>query len=174
MKPAILRRAALMLARRQTLDPEEGAVIARIFLETEDTAFRSIAKFTRVPDSVARDAREFFQQLEVLVGSPAATRTATGDAALVFQRVPAVTGPMTVFGYDWFEDHHAGPPTALLSFRGARGTGSEYAYEVLSLVNGRRTVSEIRNIVSAEFGPVPIPVVLEYLQQLERAGAIRR
>jgi hypothetical protein len=81
---------------------------------------------------------------------------------------------MTVFGYDWFEDHHAGPPPALLSFRGARGTGSEYAYEVLSLVNGSRTVSEIRNIVSAEFGPVPIPVVLEYLMQLERAGAIRR
>ena len=38
------------------------------------------------------------------------------------------------------------------------------------LVDGERTVSEIRRWLVAEFGDLPLEAVAEYLQALERAG----
>ena len=55
----------------------------------------------------------------------------------------------------------------LPQYRGLRGSGGEYAYEVLNLVNGRRTAQEIRDFVSATYGPVPLEFVVEYLRALE-------
>ncbi|MBA3568829.1 MAG: hypothetical protein H0W28_05690 [Pyrinomonadaceae bacterium] len=48
--------------------------------------------------------------------------------------------------------------------------GGEYAYEVLNLADGRRTAQDIRNAVSATYGPVQLDVVVEYLGAL---GSIR-
>jgi hypothetical protein len=39
-----------------------------------------------------------------------------------------------------------------------------YAYEIVNFVDGKRTVGEIRDAVSAEYGPLPIDVVDDYLQ----------
>jgi len=47
-----------------------------------------------------------------------------------------------------------------------------YTYEVLNLVNGRRTAQEIRDAVSATYGPVPLEVVVEYLRALESIHVI--
>ena len=176
MQSAALRRAATVLDRRATLPTPEGAVLARTFLATERGAFASIATFAPVPDSVRRAADVFFQRLEALVapgGAPPPT-PAAGDAALVFERVAGVTGPMSGFGYDYFDDHYRGAtPPRLLSYRGARGSGGEYAYEVLNLVDGRRAARDIRDVVSAEYGPVELGMVVEYLRALEQAGVVR-
>ena len=48
---------------------------------------------------------------------------------------------MTAFGYDYFTDHYGADKEAslrLLTYRGPRGSGSDYAYEVLNFVDGRR------------------------------------
>ncbi len=50
--------------------------------------------------------------------------------------------------------------------------GGEYAYEVLNLVNGRRTAQDIRDAVSASYGPIPLEVVVEYLRALESIRVI--
>jgi aminopeptidase YwaD len=47
-----------------------------------------------------------------------------------------------------------------------------YAYEIVNFVNGRRTVSEIRDAVSAEYGPLPINLVADYLDACAEAGVI--
>jgi len=57
---------------------------------------------------------------------------------------------------------------------GTHGNGGEYAYEALNLVDGRRTVSAIRNWLTAELGPVPLACVSEYLAALESIGVVRR
>lgn len=50
----------------------------------------------------------------------------------------------------------------------------EYAYyEALNLANGRRSVAEIRNVLSAEFGPIPEAEVLQFFKFLEGVGVIR-
>jgi aminopeptidase YwaD len=54
-----------------------------------------------------------------------------------------------------------------------RGTGADYAYEVLNLVNGKRSALEIRDMASAEFGPVSLELVGEYLRALEAAGVVK-
>ncbi len=59
-----------------------------------------------------------------------------------------------------------------MRFQGLRGSGAEYAYEVLNLVNGERTAQEIRDFVSATYGPVPLEFVVEYLRALESIKVI--
>ncbi len=46
-------------------------------------------------------------------------------------------------------------------------------FEVLNFTDGRRTVAEIRDAVSAELDPVSIEAVTEYLEILARAGVVR-
>ncbi|MEJ0056392.1 MAG: hypothetical protein WDN75_12510 [Bacteroidota bacterium] len=52
--------------------------------------------------------------------------------------------------------------------------GDEYAYEALNFVDGVRTAVDIRNALSAEFGPIPLEVVEEYLVALESIQVITR
>jgi len=48
-----------------------------------------------------------------------------------------------------------------------------YAYEILNFVNGKRTVGEIRDAVSAEYGPLAVNLVADYLDACAEAGVIR-
>jgi hypothetical protein len=84
-------------------------------------------------------------------------------------------GPLAVFGYDYFVEHAkaAGVATPkLLSYEGLWGSGEEYAYEVLNFADGKRNGQEIRDAVSAEYGPVPLEMVAEWLRALEKIGVV--
>jgi len=48
-----------------------------------------------------------------------------------------------------------------------------YAYEIVNFVNGQHTVGEIRDAVSAEYGPLPVNLVADYLKACAEAGVIR-
>jgi hypothetical protein len=48
-----------------------------------------------------------------------------------------------------------------------------YAYEIVNFVNGKRSVGEIRDAVSAEYGPIPIEIVADYLEACVDAKVIR-
>ena len=48
-----------------------------------------------------------------------------------------------------------------------------YAYEIVNFVNGKRTVGEIRDAVSAEYGPLPVNLVADYLDACAEAGVIQ-
>jgi aminopeptidase YwaD len=48
-----------------------------------------------------------------------------------------------------------------------------YAYEILNFVNGKRTVGEIRDAVSAEYGPLAVNLVAGYLDACAEAGIIQ-
>ncbi len=48
-----------------------------------------------------------------------------------------------------------------------------YAYEIVNFVNGKRTVGEIRDAVSAEYRPVPVNLVADYLEACIEAGVIQ-
>jgi aminopeptidase YwaD len=50
--------------------------------------------------------------------------------------------------------------------------GALYAYEILNFVDGKRSVGEIRDSVAAEFGPVPLDLVADYLNACREAGII--
>ncbi|MGD0508324.1 MAG: M28 family metallopeptidase [Terriglobales bacterium] len=48
-----------------------------------------------------------------------------------------------------------------------------YAYEIVNFINGKRTVGEIRDAVSAEYGPLPVNLVADYLAACAEAGVIQ-
>ncbi|MFP5287267.1 MAG: hypothetical protein ACLGI9_16125, partial [Thermoanaerobaculia bacterium] len=84
--------------------------------------------------------------------------------------------PMGGFGYDYFEDKTSAAGIArpaLLQRQPLWGEAS-YAYEALNLVDGRRTVGEIRDALAAIYGPVSVGEVAEYLAVLEKIGILRR
>jgi hypothetical protein len=41
-----------------------------------------------------------------------------------------------------------------------------------NFIDGKRSISDIRDAVSAEFGPIALPVVADYFERLAKAGAI--
>jgi aminopeptidase YwaD len=50
--------------------------------------------------------------------------------------------------------------------------GALYAYEIVNFVDGKRSVGEIRDAVAAEFGPIPLDVVADYLKACEEAKIV--
>jgi aminopeptidase YwaD len=93
----------------------------------------------------------------------------------VFRRNAEPKGPLAVFGYDYFADHAKAGGVAtpkLFGYEGLWGSGEEYAYEVLNFADGKRNAEEIREAVSAEYGPVPVEMVVEYLRALEKIGLV--
>jgi hypothetical protein len=174
MKAASTGRAAVVMERRATLSPAEGAVLTRAFLANERGGLASIASFAAIPADVSADANAFFLRLEALLGPLTPVAPATGDGALVFQRVHEVSGPTSLMANDYFADHHTGATPRLLDYRGLRGSGGEYAYEVLNAVDGQRNAQAVRDLVSAEYGPVPLDVVIEYLRAVAMAGVVRQ
>ena len=48
-----------------------------------------------------------------------------------------------------------------------------YAYEIVNFVDGKRTVGEIRDAVAAEYGPLPVQLVSDYLEACREAGVIQ-
>ena len=95
---------------------------------------------------------------------------------LRFRRKAEPKGPLAVFGFDYFEvewrkkGHTAMPK--LLEYEGLWGGGEEYAYEVLNFADGKRNAQGIRDAVSAEYGPVALELVVEYLKALEEIGVV--
>src|SRR5438477_5469886 len=94
-----------------------------------------------------------------------------------YKRKAQPKGPLAVFGYDYFAEHAkaVGVVTPrLLTFEGLRGGGEEYAYEVLNFADGKHSQKGIWNAVSAEYGPVPLEMVVEYLKALEKIRVVEQ
>jgi aminopeptidase YwaD len=168
-----LRRTAAVRERMAALPPGEVANLARFHAWYEGEVVGSLEEWIPLPAS----ARAFVAALDALTGTHPPATAPAADGRLVFHRDPALRGPMSVFGYDYLLDHY-GPERAaalrLPRYAGLRGGGGEYAYEVLNFVDGRRTAQEIRDAVSAVYGPVPLDAVVEYLHALAEIGVLRR
>lgn len=130
----------------------------------------SMERFIRVPDSVRQDAAAFDVDLQKLIGPPARRGATTLDGGLIFRRNPRIKGPMSVFGYDYFTDHYGEEKARGLRIFSYRG---QYDYECLNFVDGRRMAQDIRDELSAVYGPIPLDVVVEYLKALESIAVIQ-
>src|SRR5216683_329516 len=127
-------------------------------------------------DFVGASKKDEFLRAQARFLTP--TMPAKGDGLLQFQRRAEPKGPLAVFGYDYFQvewakQAHAVKP-GLLKYEGLWGGGEEYAYEVLNFADGKRNAQEIRDAVSAEYGPVPLELVVEYLKALEKIGVVEQ
>jgi hypothetical protein len=76
------------------------------------------------------------------------------------RRIPSRAGTDRIRGVE--------PPTAFLKFP----SPADILYELHNFIDGRRSISDIRDAVSAEFGPLPLPSVTDYFDRLAASGAI--
>jgi hypothetical protein len=174
-------RANLLGLRAAQLSEKEWANLTRQFLHLEIDTFKSMNDV--VSNSTASSELLFerflprFLPLQLLTQQNEEPTTATGHGLLKFRRTLNPKGPLAVFGYDYFGEHAkaAGVETPkLLNYEGLWGAGEEYAYEVLNFADEKRNTQEICDAVSAEYGPAPVEMVLEYLQALEKIGVVER
>ena len=157
----------------------------RYGLRREKEALESIVKFT----GARTDLGPWNQSLESIhAGDAIAARTTydalcrergiapladdalepkpTAKGSRVPVRSETVQGPTNLYYYDQLAAT-LGPDTPSISL-------DELAqFEVLNFTDGRRTVAEIRDAVSAELNPVSIEAVSEYLEVLARARVVR-
>ena len=164
MEAAALLRGLKARRRSAGLQGAEASLVSRMEIWYTSEVRKSLGRF--VSGAVPESEAEFV-----------APTVAAGDGALVFRRNPAIKGPMSVFGYDYFEDHCSARRVCrarLLTYQGRWGSGSEYAYEVLNLADGKRTAREISDAVSGQYGPLPLELVVEYLRALETIGVVQQ
>jgi len=168
-------RTGAAVRRAAQLPEDEGEKLLSQFNESEERLAVSIDSM--VPISlIGGETRPPLLRPDMRLQELLRPAQVKGDAAVVFKRKGEPKGPLAVFGYDYFAEHAkaAGIATPkLLSYEGLWGGGEEYAYEVLNFANGRHAQG-IRDAVSAEYGPVPVEMVLEYLQALEKIGLVER
>ncbi len=127
--------------------PADSAVSSLV----ADLAKRATA---RADDGVAIVDRE--------IPIPAAAVHEPADWSLVPSRNAAVAGPMSVYYFDYVADKLGTP-----------APGDELInYEILNLVDGKRSVRAISTIIRANYGATPREDVLAYLRLLEKAGVV--
>jgi aminopeptidase YwaD len=107
---------------------------------------------------------------------PAPTAVPGPESAAVYRRKPEPKGPMDGFGYSWLDDHlkRAGLKKPALLSREASEDGPSFGYETLNLVDGRRSVQEIRDALAVTVAPAPVDEVADYLATLEKLGVLER
>jgi hypothetical protein len=65
-------------------------------------------------------------------------------------------------GMKWYETNRE---------RAGENSGSKM-YEIINLMDGKRTVLDIRHIISCEFGETDLDYVLHYVQDLHNIGLV--
>ncbi len=179
LRAATLRRLATLVERRAVVPAEEAADLTRFWSSYEREVHASLARFVAggmASAGLDPETERFLAGCERLLGGVPPAPSPHGDGALVFRRQPTPRGPMSVFGYDYLEAHLGKERQGALALLAAQPThgGGDYAYEALNLVDGRRSVQEIRDTLTAIYGPVPLAAVVEYLRALETVGVLVR
>jgi hypothetical protein len=157
-------RVAAAMARA-VADPAEGALFEREAVEEGIETLRSVAALFPSTAAGARDAQARLAEMR------AAGATSGPRDGRVPVRSPDVRGPLGVYYYDHLaEALGAGARTATALT--LREHGDVLAYEALNLVNGKRTVSDIRDILTGRYEPVPPAEISAYFDLLAKAKAI--
>jgi hypothetical protein len=175
LKRNALERGGEQLARRAALPALDAAASTEVHFEIERRKVESVAQFAALSDPQRNSALRFLDELEKLFVMPVPAIFVPRDET-VYERNPAVEGPMHAFGYSYIEDRLGADRLAELRLpqhSTVFGSGRMFTYEALNFVDGERSVSDIRDWLVAELGDVPLDVVAEYLSALESIDVIR-
>jgi len=171
-----MERRARTIRRGDAQQSAKGLDLMRRNVDYDVQLARSAYRFLALDVAGAALIEDGMRELPAIVKSRP-DRETSGDGPLRFASKSEPKGPLAVFGFDYFADHAkaAGVATPkLLSYEGLWGAGEEYAYEVLNFADGKRNAQQIRDAVSAEYGPVPLELVVEYLRALEKIGVVEQ
>jgi aminopeptidase YwaD len=163
------------LARAAFIAAASGYALARIGAEDAPAlremmqAFaleRAAVTMRRKDPNVTKFGQWYEQEMQSsltrFLGTP--SPHASAPTKSIYRRNPKIKGTMGAFGYDYFTDHYPNHKDIRLT--------EEYRYEALNLVDGKRTVSQIRDALSAIYTPVAVADVEQYLTALASIDVI--
>ena len=146
-------------------DPVEGGLFEREAVAEGIETLRTVAVLF---PSVAAGARDEEARLESM--RPAAVPPGARDNHVPV-RSPDVRGPLGVYYYDHLSEV-LGPGVRATTALVERDHGDVLAWETLNLVDGKRTISDIRDFLAGRYEPVPVKEVAEYLGLLAKAKVV--
>jgi len=173
------RRAVAMAATNRGA---EGSNIVAQGLLREQRRLRSLSRFVnldgdlhlgsaavdRLSAGLADAAKGILSSIPASRGDQPGIRPVAVDARVPV-RNPGVKGPLAPNG-EWMMEK-AGATAAAAAIARLPNSG-DVTYEVVNFIDGVRTVREIRDAVSAEFEPLDLSMVAEYVDLLAKAGAV--
>jgi aminopeptidase YwaD len=168
------RRAVAMWAANPR-GPDAANIIWQGALR-EQRRLRSLSRFVDLDGDLHLGTEAVARMSAGLAGTAEALRSTLPkppDDGEVDTRVPvrnpAVKGPLAP-GSEWVREKAGAASGSIAIARVANS--DDVTYEIVNFIDGTRTVSEIRAAVSAEFEPLELKSVVEYIDLLARAGAI--
>ena len=159
-----------MYPRLNSLTPEDAACLEDFRAQYDWGVLIGLSQFLH-------DSRKPEKPLASNRATCAADREQSNGGDARYRRKPEPRGPVAVFGSDFVHDRStvAGiAPPKILSYEGLWGAGSDYSYEVLNFADGVLDAQQIRDRVAAEYGPIPLELVVEYLRTLEKIGVVEQ
>ena len=162
------RRAIAQMGPQQRASGDVLVLLGQA-IEREQRRMRSFERF--MPEPIDPMLRSRIADMEKGITSvwtsmgitssayvPAAERLRgrSGEDRRVPSRVIAAPPPSVV------------PPAALAKHPNA----AEVTYELNNFIDGKRSISDIRDAVVAEFGSLPLPAVIDHFERLAKAGTV--
>ena len=146
-------------------DAYDGALFVREAIAVSSATLRSVAALWHsVSAAVGREEA-------AASARPARPTPPPGRDPRVPVRSAGVRGPLDVYYYNHLREA-LGPDAVTEVALTRRDGGDVLAYEALNLADGRRSVAEIRDVLTGRYAPVPVAEVGEYLDLLARAKVI--
>jgi hypothetical protein len=195
---AQLSQQALQVVENSKMDPGEAWYEARNLmrqgLHREITTVSSLLVFSGTNSRDAAAEKALTHQTETLnswIDSRAKARGAQGAEpkaawaeTATARKVPVRVGefgPLTYQNDDVLKARLAPERMAKIKLLNSEATpllnehdtSELYAYEIVNFIDGKRTVGEIRDAVSAEYGSLPVDLVNDYLSACTDAGLIQ-
>lgn len=157
------RRAAL------SEDSRDGALAVR---EAVAEAEGRLASLGRRWPGTAKSVADLTTRLKA---EPMRVAAAAPNDARVPVRNPEVRGPLSVYYFDYLGEALAERKVnegALRPVPAIDGDAELMEYEALNLVDGRRSVSDIRDVLTGRYAAVPLDFVAAYLERLAAGGVV--
>ena len=173
-------RRAIAMSGDKTRARDAANIVAQGVLR-EQRRFRSMARFLTL------DSSAHLERLSAMIAdagrSLLSTFMTTDDLERLTRagfrwpsedtRVPirkaTVKGPLAPNG-EWVVEK-AGSAAASIAITRLPNS-DDVTYEIVNFIDGKRSIGEIRDAVSAEFEPIDLKAVAEYLDVLAKAGAV--
>ncbi|HTO88774.1 MAG TPA: DUF4910 domain-containing protein [Thermoanaerobaculia bacterium] len=175
--PRLLRYAQSQgeasIALSRAGEDRDGRLAVCEAIVTDQETLASVGRLWPATAPTVERERERLREMATLVRPPP---DPAGDRR-VPARNPEIRGPLDVY-YFSFLNRSLGrtpSPSAAASLPTAlerRPRGGLLGYETLNFVDGKRSVSDIRDVLTGRYEPVPLPEIAEYLDLLAKANVI--
>jgi hypothetical protein len=153
-------------------DAVPASIRAQIDGQAALETVREISRFHRVQGSPGfAAATELLREKLRRAGFNGSTAAIEKFPADGKARYAEIVGPLGVYHFDYL-DRALGEGSISKIALSKRDGGDVLAWEAFNLADGRRSISDIRDILTGRYSAVPVSEISEYFDLLARARAV--